>query len=151
MPSMRLFHRKNRARHALDAMVFDGDAALVSMPPRPRRAPRWRRPTGPGIDVIAYWVSEKYDGGASSGRPELFPRRGLPIRGATWSEQLAGCPWTVNSGLGADVLSKFRPPWPKACRKMRRGAHCATWCSICPGSQAASANACRTCGKPSPR
>ncbi|MFT3811771.1 MAG: DNA ligase [Acidovorax sp.] len=50
-------------------------------PPSPTLAQRYEK----GVDVTAYWVSEKYDGVRAlwTGR-ELFSRQGLPIRTPGW-------------------------------------------------------------------
>lgn len=55
--------------------------AARAAPPSPTLALRYR----PGIDVSAYWVSEKYDGvRAIWTGSELQSRQGLPIRAPAW-------------------------------------------------------------------
>lgn len=55
--------------------------ATRAAPPSPTLAQRYR----PGIDVSAYWVSEKYDGVRAlwTGN-QLLSRQGLPIRAPAW-------------------------------------------------------------------
>ncbi|MFT4242672.1 MAG: DNA ligase [Acidovorax sp.] len=80
-------------RCALSILIFFGTALAQAAPPAPTLAQRYR----PGIDVTAYWVSEKYDGVRAlwTGR-ELLSRQGLPIAAPAWFT--AGWPATPLDG-----------------------------------------------------
>ena len=74
-------------------LMFLGGTPLHAAPPSPTLAQHYH----PGIDVTAYWVSEKYDGVRAlwTGH-ELRTRQGLPIRAPTWFT--AGWPTTPLDG-----------------------------------------------------
>ena len=83
MPFMPLFGRKRPPilRWALWFLIACWHAGGGAAAPTPTLAQVYR----PGIDVTAYWVSEKYDGVRAlwTGQ-ELRSRQGLPIRAPAW-------------------------------------------------------------------
>ena len=85
MPSMRLFHLKTLpgVRWALWFLMACWCAGVYAATPTP--GPTLAQAYRPGIDVTAYWVSEKYDGVRAfwTGQ-ELLSRQGLPIRAPAW-------------------------------------------------------------------
>ena len=87
------FQRPSIKRWQLSFLIFLGAAFAHAAPPAPTLAQHYR----PGIDVTAYWVSEKYDGVRAlwTGR-ELLSRQGLPIRAPAWFT--AGWPATPLDG-----------------------------------------------------
>lgn len=68
-------------RWKLWILIVLGCMAAHAAPPSPTLARRYHT----GIDVTAYWVSEKYDGVRAlwTGR-QLLSRQGLPIRAPAW-------------------------------------------------------------------
>ena len=80
-------------RWQLSFLIFLGATLAHAAPPSPTLAQGYRA----GIDVTAYWVSEKYDGVRAlwTGR-ELVSRQGLPIRAPAWFT--AGWPATPLDG-----------------------------------------------------
>lgn len=68
-------------RWQLWILMILGCMAARAAPPSPTLAQRYHT----GIDVTAYWVSEKYDGVRAlwTGR-QLLSRQGLPIRAPAW-------------------------------------------------------------------
>lgn len=68
-------------RWQLWILIVLGCMAAHAAPPSPTLARRYHT----GIDVTAYWVSEKYDGVRAlwTGR-QLLSRQGLPIRAPAW-------------------------------------------------------------------
>lgn len=85
MPSMRLFHLKTLPgmRWTLWFLMACWCAGVYAATPTP--GPTLAQAYRPGIDVTAYWVSEKYDGVRAlwTGQ-ELLSRQGLPIRAPAW-------------------------------------------------------------------
>lgn len=85
MPSMRLFHLKTAPgmRWTLWFLMACWCAGVYAATPTP--GPTLAQSYRPGIDVTAYWVSEKYDGVRAlwTGQ-ELLSRQGLPIRAPAW-------------------------------------------------------------------
>ncbi|MBS0465935.1 MAG: DNA ligase [Proteobacteria bacterium] len=75
-----LQHLSNLCKQLLFLLVLAGAAAQAAAP-SPTLAQRYH----PGVDVSAYWVSEKYDGvRALWTGSQLLSRQGLPIRAPTW-------------------------------------------------------------------
>lgn len=73
--------RLYQLRQQLLFLLFLGTTALQAAPPPPTLAQRYH----PGVDVGAYWVSEKYDGvRALWTGSQLLSRQGLPIRAPAW-------------------------------------------------------------------
>lgn len=100
------FGRKVFAIKRWQLLILIAFASLPawSLPPAPTLAQPYR----PGIDVRAYWVSEKYDGVRAlwTGR-ELLSRQGLPIRAPAWftagwpAEPLDGELWAGRGAFAA--------------------------------------------------
>jgi len=73
--------RLSSLRLKLSFFLLLGCMAVQAAPPSPTLAQRFH----PGVDVTAYWVSEKYDGvRALWTGSQLLSRQGLPIRAPAW-------------------------------------------------------------------